>query len=55
MNIGDIVKFKEPEDAQEAAVRFVVAELRGDRVEVILVCDLPLPPRFVYLTADLEN
>lgn len=37
----------------DATAVFTVVEPRGDRTLVRLVCDLPIPPTFVYLTADL--
>lgn len=51
---GAAVKFKNPADADEASVVFVVIEDRSPRV---LVCDVASPmkikPQFSYLAADL--
>lgn len=55
MKIGDLVKFRRPVDAAEAAEIFVVRELRGDRVLVaVLGSGLSIVPTFVYLADDLE-
>lgn len=39
--------------SDEATERFTVVELRGDRVLVELVCDMPIRPQFVYMLSDL--
>lgn len=54
MNIGDMVKYKEPVDVHEEDERFVVLEDRGDRVLVgSLFLDLPLGVTSVLRTDDL--
>ena len=41
---GEVVKLTRPVDAAEAAARYDVVELRGDRVLIRLRCNLPIPP-----------
>lgn len=41
---GDVVELSNPVDERERAARYVVEELRGDRVLIRLICDLPIPP-----------
>ena len=53
MQVGQQVKFAAPMTDDEAAERFTVVELRGERVLVEFICDMPLRPQFVYLAADL--
>lgn len=53
MNIGDIVKFSHPATSDEVVERFLVRELRGDRVLVEFVCNMTIRPTFVYFAADL--
>ncbi len=43
MKPGDIVKYANPAEGEED-LRFYLIENRGDRVEIVLVCDLPFPP-----------
>lgn len=60
---GQVVKFAVPLTEHERIERFVVLEYRGarpeigdnapDRVSVVYICDLPIPPRDVYLASDL--
>jgi hypothetical protein len=47
------VKFAEPQTADEESERFVVVELRGDRVLVESDCGVPIRPQFVYSCAEL--
>jgi len=51
---GDVVKFKNPLNADEATERHTVLELRGDRVLVEYICDMNLKPTGVYMVAELE-
>lgn len=44
MNVGQPVKFREPANESEAAARFVLIEINGDRGLIRLLCDLPIPP-----------
>ena len=53
MQISQQVKFAAPLTADEATERFVVVELRGERVLVEFICDMPIRPTFVYIAADL--
>ena len=56
MKDGDVVKFREPTDTEEASERFIVLELRGDRVLVGDVnTQMAIRPTFVYLCAELET
>ena len=54
-NTGDVVRFREPLTREEEGERFEVLEMRGERVLVVSLCDLPIPPTYVYLAADLER
>lgn len=55
MKVGDLVKFKTPENTDEALERFMVSELRDDRVLVSLIgSHFRIIPTFVYLSSDLE-
>ena len=54
MNIGETVRFSNPLTPDEAAERFTVLEIRGDRVLVEFICSMHLLPTFVYLLSDLE-
>ncbi len=51
--VGQTVKFSVPQTEGEKTERFIIRELRGDRVLVQDVCDLPIKPTCVYLVADL--
>ena len=56
LTLGDAVRFRSPQTADEARERFYVVEMRGDRV---LVEDADpywrgVRPTFVYALADLE-
>lgn len=53
VEVGQIVRFAVPEDADEAKDRFLVLEDRGDRVLVRYLCDMSIPPTPVYLKTDL--
>ena len=54
VSVGSVVKFGDPQSEDERAERFVVRELRGERV---LVEDLQsaaaIKPTFVYLLSDM--
>lgn len=51
--MGDVVKWKEPIDAEDADCRFVVLEIRGDDVLAEYVCDMNIKPIGQYRIADL--
>lgn len=56
MKVGDIVKYREALEVGDKESRFVVMELRGDRVLVaeFAVChDMSIKPSFVLDVADL--
>ena len=55
LTAGDIVKLREPVSAEEAAARFDVVELRGDRVLIRLQCDMRIPPMEAVLVSDVER
>ena len=56
LNIGDEVKFSRPLTDDERIERFVVVELRGDRVLVAMKeSGMSIVPTFVYLQADLTT
>lgn len=56
MKVGDVVKFREVLESGDELCRFVVSELRGDRVLVteFAVChEMSIKPAYVYPVADL--
>jgi len=53
LQVGQLVKFANPETANEKIERFTVVELRGTRVLVEFVCDLNIKPTFVYLVSEM--
>lgn len=53
LQVGQTVRFTEPKSPDEETERFIVLELRGDRVLVEFVCDMRIKPTHVYLAADL--
>ena len=56
LNIGDEVKFSRPLTDDERIDRFMVVELRGDRVLVAMKeSGMSIVPTFVYLQADLTT
>ena len=57
MTKDQIVRFRNPEDDEEANERYVVLEDRGDRVLVMPLegfKDWEIVPTFVYAVNDLE-
>lgn len=54
MKAGDTVKMVNPTPDESGSERFRVLELRGDRVVVEYICDLRIPPTYVYPTVDVE-
>jgi hypothetical protein len=54
VKVGDTVKMVSPTPDETGTERFRVLELRGDRVLVEFVCDLRIPPTYVYPTSDVE-
>lgn len=54
MDVGQIVKFRQPENEAEAGARFILIENNGDRGLIRLVCDLPFPPVELVRMADVE-
>lgn len=50
---GQMVKFAMPLTPDEASERFTVLEDRGERLLVEFICDMPIAPTFVYLSADM--
>lgn len=52
VSVGAVVRWAFPVDAGEAAERYEVLEVRGSRVLVRLVCDLPVPPTYTYAACD---
>jgi hypothetical protein len=55
MKSGDVVTFRNPADAAETSERFVVRELRGDRVLVAaLGTGFSITPTSVYSVEELE-
>ena len=51
--IGQVVQFAHPLTDDEKVERFLVLELRGDRVLVEFICDWLVRPTFSYLESDL--
>lgn len=44
MKVNDIVKYSKPANEEEASFRFVLADDRGDRVAIRLICDETIQP-----------
>ena len=56
MTRGDVVRLREPMPDEDAAQRYTVAEMRGDRVLVVaLDTGVSIAPQNVFLVADLER
>lgn len=54
LRVGDEVKFVDPKTDDERIERFVVAELRGERVLVAMKdSGMRIVPTFVYLASDM--
>lgn len=56
MQVGDIVKYREALEPGDEQSRFVVSELRGDRVlvtEFAVTHDMSIKPTYVLDVADL--
>lgn len=53
--VGQSVKFINPLTDDERGERFIVLELRSERVLVEFICDMTIRPTFVYPTADLVS
>ena len=54
LRVGDEVKFVDPKTDDERIERFVVAELRGERVLVAMKdSGMSIVPTFVYLARDM--
>ena len=53
MQVGDKVKFAEPQNDQERAARFILIEINGDRGIMQLVCDLPIAPSTLVRLIDV--
>ncbi len=54
MKAGDTVKLVTPMPDESGSERFRVLEMRGDRVLVEFICDLRIPPTYVYPVTDIE-
>lgn len=54
MKVGDTVKMVQPTPDESGLERFRVLELRGDRVLVEFLCDLRVPPTYVFPLSDVE-
>lgn len=54
LHVGDEVKFADPKTNDERHERFVVAELRGERILVAMKdSGMSIVPTFAYLAKDL--
>ena len=54
LRVGDEVRFADPKTDDERVERFVVAELRGERVLVAMKdSGMTIVPTFVYLAEDM--
>lgn len=50
---GTKVAFSEPLNAEEAAMVYIVIELRGDRVLIEAQCNMHIKPQEVHMARDL--
>jgi hypothetical protein len=55
VNPGDQVKFSRPLGTDEAALRFDLMEIRGDRVLIRLRCDWRIRPTEVVAITEIES
>ena len=53
LQTGWVVRLTDPADQRERDARFVVRELRGERVLIQLICDLRIPPMGAVLMTDV--
>ena len=53
MQPGQLVKLRQPENEAEAAARFSLVEVNGDRALIRLLCDLPIPPVELVRISDI--
>jgi hypothetical protein len=53
LQVGQTVRFAVPKSPDEESERFIVLEVRGERVLVAFICDMRIKPTHVYLAADL--
>lgn len=54
MKIGDTVKFFDGLYDDENGAVYKVIEINGDRALIEFICDLPIPPRSIAKTKELE-
>ena len=54
MKIGDTVKFIDGLYDDENGAEYKVIEINDDRAIIQFICDLPIPPRSVAKTSELE-
>ncbi len=54
MVIGDIVKFKDGLYSGEKGARYRILEMNGERVIIVFICDLHIPPQSVAKTSEIE-
>jgi len=56
MNIGDVVKFKQPLNADEEKARFILVEEANSmgRVKIQLICDMYIKPIDLVNESDVE-
>jgi hypothetical protein len=54
MKAGDKVRFIEVKDPGDELCEFTVLEVRGDRVLIELVCDMPIRPMSVVPAGEVE-
>ena len=54
MVIGDTVQWREPLDADEMEMRFVLLQVLGDRVLMESLVHMSIPPTYVTRLADLK-
>ena len=53
MKAGDIVKFKDGLYEDEKGAKYKVLEVNGDRVSLVFICDMPIPPQSVARIEEL--
>lgn len=54
LEIGATVKFREGLYSDEKGAKYKVVEINGDRVTIEFICNLPIPPKSIAKTSELE-
>jgi hypothetical protein len=53
LKVGDVVRYVRSVDPGDEECRFIVIEDNDDRLMIMLICDLPIPPLYVVPRCEL--